>query len=505
MIFVKQFQLATHHAMAIGIDPRSLQKLAARGIVRPAGALSDGSFYFTTRRMRIAIVSASSRTVSEFAPRKTNMRTCDDYPLTKGFSLARAVTEALQGNGAPPTLTTERERFYRIKQQFGAKATRSATPMPVVYAPWDAFKTRADVGGSTFTTFAKIQPQWTQSVVAHSQVYKAGATLLEGCKDQVILVGATQIPTAAFSAGTGTQQTLANSTLTAYSATVTVSSTPTLAVGMLVSAGSPGYLSPSTAIQQVVNSTTLLLNQPALQSSATTSLTFWTVADGTVTATTQSAPVFTGGNISGVSMIFHPLRMSFKINVSNQLLRQASSIWEPVIRDQIARGVSSTLDNLALFGTGPANGQLLGIFSAVRPINLGATPMTCANYTGYRAQIKKTDLDPDSFGLVMSPDFEGYLDSTAWATGTSLTLLDKIGKDIVYVGNEISTSTAMASGKGAFIGLWRHVYIMTFGDGVELTLDRFSMSDGFETVARVNLLANVGCTAPQSFIAVYQN
>jgi hypothetical protein len=174
------------------------------------------------------------------------------------------------------------------------------------------------------------------------------------------------------------------------------------------------------------------------------------------------------------------------------------------LRDQIARGVSSTLDGLSLFGTGPAFGQPLGIFNMVTPINLGATPMSWANYTGYRSQVKKTDLDPNSFALVMSPDFEAYCDSTAWASGASLTLLDKIGKDICYLGNEISTSSSMVSGKGCFIGLWRNIYLMTWGDGVELIWDRFSMSDSFETVCRCNLLANIGCKAPQSFIAIYR-
>ena len=75
----------------------------------------------------------------------------------------------------------------------------------------------------------------------------------------------------------------------------------------------------------------------------------------------------------------------------------------------------------------------------------------------------------------------------------------------MYVGNEISTSTAMASGKGCFIGIWRYVYIMTFNDGLELTFDRFSLADSFETVARLNLMANIGVTAPGAILAVYQS
>ena len=98
-----------------------------------------------------------------------------------------------------------------------------------------------------------------------------------------------------------------------------------------------------------------------------------------------------------------------------------------------------------------------------------------------------------------------YLDSTQFASNASYTLSDKIK---VYcpllVGNEISASSP--SGKNAiFLGLWRHLFIMLWGSGIELTFDRFTAADSFTTGLRANILANVGINFPSAFVAVRQN
>lgn len=226
---------------------------------------------------------------------------------------------------------------------------------------------------------------------------------------------------------------------------MTVSSSATLAQGMMVSG--TGIL-PDTVITQVVNATTITITNPAQASSTTASLTFYAVVDG-VTAATNSPPVFVGGSVGTAPMVFQPLRLSFKTNISKQLLAQSPDVFVPVLRDQLSRGISSMLDNLALFGTGPANGQPLGIFSATTPTNLGATPMTWVNYQTYRQNILQTDLDPDTFGGIMSPAFLNYADQTqAYGAGTSYSIYEKMmdgHPDRFFVGDEINTSTPIGS------------------------------------------------------------
>jgi hypothetical protein len=45
---------------------------------------------------------------------------------------------------------------------------------------------------------------------------------------------------------------------------------------------------------------------------------------------------------------------------------------------------------------------------------------------------------------------------------------------------------------------------MLWGSGVEVIFDKYSSVDTFETIVRVNILANVGITFPAAFKALTQ-
>jgi hypothetical protein len=193
--------------------------------------------------------------------------------------------------------------------------------------------------------------------------------------------------------------------------------------------------------------------------------------------------------------------------VSKQLFQQGGEQFGRVFRDMLSRAISGKLDDMALFGSG-ASGQPLGVYSAVTPVSLGATSMTLANFTGYRSAILGADLDPDSFGMIMSPAFESYIHSTAFTGGYTAigdAIQRMVGPDRLYVGNEINTSTAMTTGKGMFLGLWRFLYILVWGSGLEVQCDPVSSADTYQMVVRANLLANIGITHPAAFAAVWQS
>jgi len=115
---------------------------------------------------------------------------------------------------------------------------------------------------------------------------------------------------------------------------------------------------------------------------------FSTNADGTA-VTVQSDPVFVGGSVGPNPLIFSPLRLSFKTKISNQLLKQAARIFEPVLRNIISRGISSMLDNLSLYGTG-TNGQPLGICSATTPVAKTGS-LAWADYKSAQQSVLETD------------------------------------------------------------------------------------------------------------------
>jgi hypothetical protein len=128
---------------------------------------------------------------------------------------------------------------------------------------------------------------------------------------------------------------------------------------------------------------------------------------------------------------------------------------------------------------------------------LAATLITSGNFCGYRQVILQTDLDPDTFGVIVSPAMQDYLDTTQWATYASYSIWEKIQdghSNRCLVGNEINTNTSMSSGKNLFAGLWRFLFIMLWGDGVEVQFDPVTNADVFQTVLRANLLCNIGIT-----------
>jgi hypothetical protein len=260
------------------------------------------------------------------------MRT--NYPTEKRYSLQRHLTDVLDHGSAE---LYEADESLRIRDQWKAMGKASPDGAAEVRATSDPRSIRPSIRGEQtrttflpYSAFGKIQTRsdlidisgitnrYSTGLIAHAGVLKADASVWENLEGQVCIAGTTQIPQPSFASAGGTQQSLASSTLTAFSTSVTVSFTSTLGVGMSVSAANPGYLSPDTLIQQIVNSTTLTLNQPALQG-GTVTLNFWSVSDGT-SQMTSSPRIFLAGTVGGNPMFFSPLRLCFKVGVSNQLL-----------------------------------------------------------------------------------------------------------------------------------------------------------------------------------------
>jgi hypothetical protein len=73
----------------------------------------------------------------------------------------------------------------------------------------------------------------------------------------------------------------------------------------------------------------------------------------------------------------------------------------------------------------------------------------------------------------------------------------------MFVGNEISASSP-GGAHAIFLGLWRFLVLMLWGSGIEVIFDKYSSVDTFETVVRVNILANIGISFPAAFKALTQ-
>jgi hypothetical protein len=128
--------------------------------------------------------------------------------------------------------------------------------------------------------------------------------------------------------------------------------------------------------------------------------------------------------------------------------------------------------------------------------------MSWTQYQGYKENVLETDLDPDTYAVIMSPMVQNILDSTPWLPSASFSVLEKVRKaDDVFVGTEVAASSPSGA-KALFLGLWRFLTIMLWADGLEVQFDPFSSADKEYIVVRANLLANCGITFPSAFAAV---
>jgi hypothetical protein len=124
-------------------------------------------------------------------------------------------------------VASERSEHTRIKAQFRATGLETPTAEPghridpkrqtlhgefnkAAYVPFSAFGAfeRADLGGNLgYQVFFPYTPVFGGSVIGHSQVVKAGATIISGCEGQVMPIAVSVLPVPTWSANAdGTSQ-----------------------------------------------------------------------------------------------------------------------------------------------------------------------------------------------------------------------------------------------------------------------------------------------------------
>lgn len=175
----------------------------------------------------------------------------------------------------------------------------------------------------------------------------------------------------------------------------------------------------------------------------------------------------------------------------------------PTFKDICARAVSSKVNEIALYGD-PNNSALNGLLQIAPVASLGTTPMTWTNYKGCRATILKTDIQPDSYSVIMSPDMENYADSVQQFSGSSYTIFTKIKDQCpVIIANDFVHSSLTGT-KVLAAGLFRHLYIRLWGNGFEMIRDFSTKADLNQVVVHLNALVNVASVFPNAFQVVPQ-
>jgi hypothetical protein len=179
--------------------------------------------------------------------------------------------------------------------------------------------------------------------------------------------------------------------------------------------------------------------------------------------------------------------------VSRQLLvQQTGPELDRILIGDISRQLASYLDQCALYGTGAAGNQPLGLINvagvhqgvAIDSANLH--PSFCA----VEELVETANVSMDSYGVIVSPGCKQILRSTPSFPGGSITTWAEIRGG--------QSSPEVADGR-AFAGCWSNMTFCLWGRGVELLIDQVTAALTGQVKIYASLLADVGVRYPASF------
>lgn len=152
-----------------------------------------------------------------------------------------------------------------------------------------------------------------------------------------------------------------------------------------------------------------------------------------------------------------PKRISGLINVSNQLLRQQTGPeLDRILISDISRQLGSYLDQIALYGAGPASNQPTGLInvSGVAQALPITPPNFHASFVAIESQIEAANVDMTNYGVLVSPATKKILRTTPSFTGGSITTWAELRNPL--------SSPQVTDGR-CFVGAWNN---LTFAFGV---------------------------------------
>lgn len=205
------------------------------------------------------------------------------------------------------------------------------------------------------------------------------------------------------------------------------------------------------------------------------------VPEGTVVS--NSDPGFLGFNVT-------PHRISAMLYVSKQLLAQTSEELDRILIADISRQLGSYLDQCALYGTGSANHQPLGLANVS---GVSAIPITQTDFhTSFcqaEATIEVADVSMDSYAVLASPGAKELLRTQPAFTGGHLPVWNLLRNP---------QSSPEVSDNRCFVGAWSMMTFCLWGS-LEVLINPFTFADTNRVRISATLLADVGVRLPAAF------
>ena len=214
-------------------------------------------------------------------------------------------------------------------------------------------------------------------------------------------------------------------------------------------------------------------------------------------------------NVNFVSATLSPKRVTAQIRISKQLLKQtgqlpslilspASMTLDEYLAAKMKVAFASVLDQAALYGTGAANYQSLGVISTAGTNSVTtASPPIWSDLTCMRYLVTNYDANRDSFGWITDPRGRKYFEGTPRFTNAAARMWDLMEKE--------AEITLEVSDDRIFAGLWNYLIIAYwwFGDAsgpaADIVVDPFSRAEYSEVIITGSAFVDVAVRWPQLF------
>jgi HK97 family phage major capsid protein/HK97 family phage prohead protease len=209
-----------------------------------------------------------------------------------------------------------------------------------------------------------------------------------------------------------------------------------------------------------------------------------------------------------------PKRIGAWTKFSKQLVVQSTPDVESFVRRDLMEAIAIGFDYAAIAGTG-LNDQPTGILNTVGIGSVvggtnGAAP-TWAHIVALAASVANANAAGGSAGFLFSTKVESKLRITPKITGTDskmilddgqLTLAGKRWLASNNVPDGLTKGTAAAVCSAIIFGNWADVILASFGSGVDVIVDPYTLATSGQTRVVVNSLCDVAIRRPASFAAM---
>ena len=213
-------------------------------------------------------------------------------------------------------------------------------------------------------------------------------------------------------------------------------------------------------------------------------------------------------------LLLQPKRIGAWTKYSKQLIAQSSPDIEAFVRNDLMLAIATGFDSAAINGTG-SSAQPTGILatSGIGSVAGGTNGLAPAwsHLTALVASIANANANGGRPGFLFSTKVESKLRSTVKVASTDSKMILEEGQTSLvgqpwYASNNapdnLTKGTATAICSAIIYGNWEDVILASFGEGVDMIVDPFTLATSSQTRVVVNSLCDVGVRRAASFAAM---